>query len=119
MGPLLMVREEKPVLGSSTTGGGLHPKHLQGLLNLLDFDMDPQTAVDTPAFVGHGSDVEHDTLDPKVLDGVRKLGMKISVQSSMETAMTRGYWVGIQIDPVSRRMKGGVSRGLEGQVTGY
>ena len=25
----------------------------------------------------------------------------------------------IQIDPASRRMKGGVSRGLEGQVAGY
>ena len=33
--------------------------------------------------------------------------------------MARGYWGGIQIDPASRRLKGGVSRGLEGEVAGY
>lgn len=119
MSPLILLRDGKPVLGSSTTGGGLHPKHLQVLVNLLDFGMDPQTAVDTPAFVGHGSDVEHGTFDPKVLRGVKELGMKVNILSPKEASMTRGYWVGIQIDPASRRMKGGVSRGLEGQVAGY
>ena len=32
---------------------------------------------------------------------------------------SRGYWTGIQIDAVTRHMKGGVSPGLEGGVAGY
>jgi gamma-glutamyltranspeptidase/glutathione hydrolase len=117
MSPIIICRDGKPVLGSSTTGGGLHPKHLQVLSNILDFGMDPQTAVDTPAFVGHGWDVEPDTFDPKVLEGVKELGVRINV--SKDAGMERGYWVGVQIDPAGRRLKGGVSRGLEGQVAGY
>jgi len=117
MSPVIICRGGKPVLGSSTTGGGLHPKHLQVLVNILDFGMDPQTAVDTPAFVGHGWDVEPETFDPKVLDAVKELGVKINV--SKDAGMSRGYWVGVQIDPMNHKMKGGVSRGLEGQIAGY
>jgi len=120
MNPLILLRDGKPVLGSSATGGGLHAKHLQVLANILDFGMDPQTALDTPAFVGwDAGTVEEDTFDPNVLDGVSQFGMRAKPISSKEASMARGYWVGIQIDPASRRMTGGVARGLEGQVAGY
>jgi gamma-glutamyltranspeptidase/glutathione hydrolase len=120
MNPIILLRAGKPVLGSSTTGGGLHAKHLQVLSNILDFGMDPQTAVDTPAFVGWNAGmVEEDTFDPKVLAELSQFGRNVRPISSKEGSMARGYWVGIQIDPASRRMKGGVSRGLEGQVAGY
>ena len=89
-------------------------------MNVLDYGMDPQTAVDTPAFVGwQAGTVEPDTFDPKVLDGLREFGMKVKPISTKDGNTARGYWVGIQIDPVTRRMKGGVSRGLEGGVAGY
>jgi hypothetical protein len=71
----------------------------------------------SPAFVGHGWDVEPETFDPKVLNGVKELGVTINV--SRDAGMARGYWVGVQIDSAHRRLKGGVSRGLEGQVAGY
>jgi gamma-glutamyltranspeptidase/glutathione hydrolase len=120
MNPVIVLRDGKPVLGSSATGGGLHPKHLQVLENILDFGMDPQAAVDTPAFVGWNAGmVEEDTFDPKVLAGLRQFGRNVKPISSKEGSMARGYCVGIQIDPASRRMKGAVSRGLEGQVVGY
>ncbi len=120
MNPLILLRDGKPVLGSSATGGGLHAKHLQVLSNILDFGMDPQTAVDTPAFVGwNPGTVEEDTFDPNVLDGLSQFGRQAKSIPSKDGSMARGYWVGIQIDPASRRMKGGVSRGLEGQVAGY
>jgi gamma-glutamyltranspeptidase/glutathione hydrolase len=79
MNPTLILRDGKPFLGSSAVGGGLHYKTLQVLANILDFDMDPQAAVDTPAFLPDG--VEDGTFDPKVLDGVEALGMKINILS--------------------------------------
>ena len=116
MSPVIVLRGGKPVLGSSTTGGGLHEKHVQVLMNILDFGMDPQTASDTPVFFSDAT-IVNESFDPKVIDEVRRLGGKIRVDSPED--VNRGYWVGIQIDPSTRRMRGGVARGLEGQVTGY
>jgi gamma-glutamyltranspeptidase len=93
---------------------------LQVLVNILDFEMDPQAAVDTPAFVGwNPATVEEGTFAPKVLEGLNEFGMKVKPISQKDGAMSRGYWVGIKIDPVTRRMKGGVSQDLEGEVVGY
>jgi len=118
MSPLLILRDGRPFLGSAATGGGLHAQTLQVLVNILDFDMDPQTAVDTPAFVGwNPAAFEPATFDPIILDGLKEFGIKAAAEK--DAAMSRGYWVGIQIDPATGRTKGGVSRDLEGEVVGY
>jgi gamma-glutamyltranspeptidase/glutathione hydrolase len=120
MCPLIVCRDGKPFLGSAATGGGLHAKTLQMLANILDFGLDPQTAADMPAFVGWGAgQVEANTFDPKVLDGLVKMGLRVEVVSPKQAVVSRGYWAGIRIDPVTRRRQGGVSRGLEGGVAGY
>lgn len=115
MCPLIICRDGKPVLGSAATGGGLHAKTLQVLANILDFGMDPQTAVDTPAFVGWGAD----TFDPKVLAGLKEMELKVEVNSRKEASITRGYWAGVWIDPVTRDITGGATQGAEGGVVGY
>ena len=120
MCPLIICRDGKPFLGSAATGGGLHAKTLQMLANILDFGMDPQTSVDMPTFVGWGAgQVEENSFEPKVLDELRQMGLKIDVVSASQAGVSRGYWAGIQVDPETRRMKGGVSRGLGGGVDGY
>ena len=120
MCPLIVCRGGKPFLGSAATGGGLHAKTLQMLANILDFGMDPQSSVDTPTFVGWGAgQVERNTFDPTVLDALKKMGLKVEIISPNEGAVSRGYWAGVQSDPLTRRIKGGVSRGLEGGVAGY
>jgi len=82
--------------------------------------MDPQSAVDTPAFVGwNAGTVETDTFDPKILEGLGDFGLKVKPISSKDAGMARGYWVGVQIDRANGNMTGGVSRGVEGQVAGY
>jgi hypothetical protein len=71
--------------------------------------------VDTPAFVSGG--VAKETFDPKLLDGVGALGMKVKVLSSKD--VQPGYWAGVLVDQEHHSLRAGVSRGLEGQVTGY
>ena len=120
MSPLIICFDGKPVLGSAATGGGLHAKTLQVLANILEFGMDPQTAVDAPAFVGWDpAQVEADTFDPKILAELKRMGLSVEVASPKQAGTSRGYWVGVQIDPVTRRIKGGVTRRLEGGVAGY
>jgi len=118
MSPLLIFRDGKPVIGSAATGGGLHAKTLQVLLNILDFNMVPQSAVDTPSFAGWNPPViEEGTFDPKTLEGLKDFGMKVVPEKP--EAISRGYWVGIRIDSATGTTKGGVSREMEGAVAGY
>ena len=120
MCPLIVCREGKPILGSAGIGGGLHAKTLQMLANILDFGMDPQTAADMPAFVGWGAgQVEANTFEPKLLAQLKEIGLKVEVISPKQAATSRGYWAGAQIDSITGRLKGGVTRGLEGGVAGY
>jgi gamma-glutamyltranspeptidase/glutathione hydrolase len=120
MSPLIICRDGQPVFGSAAVGGGLHAKTLQVLANLLDFGMDPQAAVDAPAFVGwNPGQVEADTFAPELLAEVERLGLKIDLVSPKDAGMSRGYWVGVRIDPATRLIRGGVSRGLEGGVAAY
>jgi gamma-glutamyltranspeptidase/glutathione hydrolase len=82
MCPLIVCLGGKTFLGSAATGGGSHAKTLQMLANVLDFGMDPQTAVDMPTFVGWGAgQVEAKTFAPSVLADLKKMGLKIEVVS--------------------------------------
>jgi hypothetical protein len=82
--------------------------------------MEPQASADAPAFIGWGAgEVERDSFDPKVLEGLKEFGLTPEIASSGNAGITRGYWAGALIDPATRRVKGGVSRGLEGSIVGY
>ena len=125
MDPLIILHDGNPVLGGSAVGGGQHSKSLQVLVNILDFGMDPQAAADKPAFTLNGWDgnavagqVEEGAFEPTVLASAARLGIKIKNLSHDEAGSACGYWTGIEVDPKTRHMKGGVSRPLEGEVVG-
>ena len=120
MCPLIVCRDGKPYLGSAAVGGGLHAKTIQMLVNTLDFGLDPQGSADVPAFIGWGAGlVERDSFDPKVLAGLEEFGLTPEIASPKSAGIARGYWAGALIDPSTRHIKGGVSRGLESGVVGY
>lgn len=120
MCPLIVCRDGKPYLGCAGVGGGLHAKMIQMLVNTLDFGMDPQASADAPAFIGWGAGlVERDSFDPKMLEGLKEFGLTPEIASSKSAGVARGYWAGALVDPATRHIKGGVSRGLEGAVIGY
>jgi gamma-glutamyltranspeptidase/glutathione hydrolase len=113
MCPMIVLDGGKPSLGSSVIGGGVHQKTLQVLASLLDFGMDPQLAVEQPAFLLPAfpegppvAQVERGKFDAPVLEGVRALGQRISELSKQEADAFLGYWVGIQIAPTSKLRRG-------------
>jgi gamma-glutamyltranspeptidase len=78
MCPLIVLKDDKPVLGSSAIGAGLHQQTLQVLTSVLDFGMDPEAAVEQPAFLMADfaaspplAQVERGKFDGKLLDAVR------------------------------------------------
>jgi gamma-glutamyltranspeptidase / glutathione hydrolase len=129
--PLLVLKDGKPVLASSTIGVALYATTLQNLLNILDFGMDPKTAVDQPNTRGPyfgmnlkgtwkpeyaAEAVGEGDFSESVLDGVRARGQPIKIVPQNEQA---GHWIGIQIDPQTRELKGGVTSKLNALVEGY
>ena len=113
MCPLIVLKDGKPVLGSSAIGGGLHQKTLQVLTSVLDFGMDPQAAVEQPAFLLPAfsagppvAQVERGKFDGKLLDAARGLGQEVREISSQEAGAFRGYWVGVRISADSNLRRG-------------
>ncbi len=131
--PLIVFKDGKPVLASSSIGMGVHEVTLQSVLNVLDYGMDPKAAVDTGQFlrplVGGlareastepGSQiVAEGELGPTLLDAVRALGQSIKVVPRAQAASWRGGWVGIRLDPATGRLQGGTTRLYNGWALGY
>ena len=108
MCPFVVLKDGKPVLGSSAIGGGLHQKTLQVLSCVLDYQMDPQAAVESPTPLlprfGAGrpvARVQKDHFARKQLDAVVAVGQPVEEVGVTEAGAFRGYWVGVHIDPTT------------------
>jgi len=129
---VFVLRGIEPVLASATIGSiASDDVTLENLINILDFGMDPETAVGQPNtqgfFVGKIANAlgkpeyekeaigEGDFL-PSVLDAVEARGQAIKL---VDRYSQPGYWIGIQIDPNTRRLKGVGTRLLPALVEGY
>jgi gamma-glutamyltranspeptidase / glutathione hydrolase len=126
MSPLIVAKGGRPVLVSSAIGGGLHQRNIQVLAGVLEFGLDAQTAVDSPAFLSpdwSGStalaQVKAGAFDAGVLEGVRALGQKVKELKPAEAAMFVGHWAGIVIDVKAGRLKGAGTSELPSYAEGY
>ncbi|TQV73501.1 hypothetical protein FKG94_17535 [Exilibacterium tricleocarpae] len=126
--PGLVLKDGKPFLGFASIGAGLHQRTLSCLISVLDFGMTPQQAINAPAWGFLKFDAKDPTkqtqqfgigdLEPQMIKSLNAMGMEID-----ENDTTRGYWIGIQIDPESGQLKGGSPRALGeslgGRAVGY
>jgi gamma-glutamyltranspeptidase/glutathione hydrolase len=129
--PLIVLEDGKPVLASAAVGTTLHDVTVQNLINVLDFGMDPRSAVEVPNSQGpfYGMDtggprapeLEKETFvegefPEAVLEGVRARGQPIRLTRGDQQ---RGYWIGVRIDPGTGTRTGGVTSRLSALVEGY
>ncbi len=128
LNPLIIFRNGRPILASSCLGSGLHSTTIQNLVNVLDFGMDPKTAVDSPNFLlpplvpseSHKQTIAKGEFSEEILDAVRAMGQELKIVSKEEeNPFMRGYWIGIKIDPKTGKLQGGVARQFNGYAEGY
>lgn len=124
--PGLIVRNGKPFMGFSSIGAGLHVRTVGALVNVLDFDMTPQQAINEPSLGMFMLGAPGETLpplavgakdfSPEFIERVGKLGQKL-----VENDQMRGYWLGIQVDQKTGELHGGAIRelALGGRAVGY
>jgi gamma-glutamyltranspeptidase/glutathione hydrolase len=124
--PGLIVLNGKPFMGFSSIGAGLHVRTVGALVDVLDFGMTPQEAINEPSlgmfmFGAPGGGTPPLTVGvkeftPEFMEQVGKLGQKMIENDSM-----RGYWLGVQIDQKTGELHGGAIRelALGGRAVGY
>lgn len=127
--PAFVTRDGLPVFSFGVMGGAMQPQgHVQVLVNLIDFGMDPQAAGDYPRFRHDGS------TEP---DGgpVMKDGGLVMLESGFPMEMVRdllarghrvshdrggfGGYQGIWIDWDKKVLKGGSESRSDGAAVGY
>ncbi len=129
--PLIVLKDGKPILASAAIGSALQMATVENLINVLDFGMDPKSAVEQPNTLGPylgmvanappKPEYEKETFRegefPKsVLDQLRDKGQAVKV---INDHSQDGYWIGIQLDPAARKLKGATTRKLPSLVEGY
>jgi len=126
MSPLIITRNDKPVLASTAIGGGLHQRNVQILAGILEFGLDAQSAVDAPSLLlpewnenRSIAKVSKGAFDRKVLEGVRMLGQEVKEVSGLERGAYIGYWAGIQIDPATGLLQAAGTAELPSHAAGY
>ena len=123
--PILILKEGKPVIVSSSIGMGVHEQSLQAIVNILEYGLDPWEAAESPQVLrtmngglvaALGGDVEDNAaqaviegqFDAELLQQTRQLGQPIKELPQDQAGSWLGYWVGIHIDPET-----GVRRGAQ------
>jgi len=139
--PVLVLKDGKPYLASSTIGTGLLQETLQVLHDILDFGFDPKKAVDSPKFgsLGHltldllsgnpmnfikdmmRQSIREGDFSDEFIEAVEAMGQRLAEQPRnwRGSISSEGYWIGILIDPKTGRLLGGADAMIEGCAIGY
>jgi gamma-glutamyltranspeptidase/glutathione hydrolase len=109
--PLIVMKDGRPFLGSSSIGMGLHERTTQCLVDVLDHGMTPKQSIDAPAFMIPSLDpaagphppaqVVEGQFGDAFLDQVRALGLGVNVKPASQRSLFQGYWIGVRIDPTT------------------
>lgn len=133
--PVMISRNGKPVLVSSSIGMGVHEQTYQAIVNILEYGLDPKAAAESPQVLrpmSGGLDfalgaamenaaaqtVEAGAFDAELLEEVRAMGQPMQEIPSESAGGWRGYWVGIHIDPETGVRRGAVSPYFDGWALG-
>jgi gamma-glutamyltranspeptidase/glutathione hydrolase len=127
---LIILRDGKPVLASSSIGTGLHEQTLQSVVNVLEYQMDPKSAVDTSQFVRPAYAASANTklgdqvfaegdFATALLDAVRAKGIGVAVVPPGQARGVSGGWVGVVLDPKTGRRWAAAPRHYNGWALGY
>lgn len=126
--PLIVLKDGEPVLAGGTIGSlGLLGATMQNLVNILDFGMDPKTSVDTPNFLGpelipsesYKQVFVEGEFSEEILEAIRAMGQEVEMMPGESRGLFCGNWVGIQRDPKTGKLLGGVPHWLKGIAEGY
>lgn len=123
MAPTIVLKDGKPVLSVGSPGSmRIIAAIVQVIVNVLDFEMDIQTAIEKPRIYHYiGSDLELEGAIPsKVVDELRALGYTVSVNGN--PSGYDAYFGGVHAIHFNQRnntIHGGADRRRDGKAIGW
>ncbi|MCR4425121.1 MAG: gamma-glutamyltransferase [Firmicutes bacterium] len=122
MDPIIILKDGKPFFATGSPGG---PPILyttaQMVINAIDFQMNPQAAVEVPRIVYYPdsdpakSRLNIEPLVPQtVIDGMKAKGQNISAFNVKDYTMSCGGHLAVKIDPTNGALLGGADPRREG-----
>jgi gamma-glutamyltranspeptidase / glutathione hydrolase len=119
--PTIVLRDGRPILALGAPGGRrIISAMVQSLVNLLDFGLDVQTAVTTPRVHCEGPVTEADArLPAPVLDALAARGHRLKVVEENSSSFRFARPCGIQLDPRTGGLTGGVHQFTPAWAMGY
>ena len=126
--PLIVMREEKPVLASGSIGVGLHDATFLGLVNILDYGLNPKEAAEAPFFMCPewmsseltGQIITFGNFRDAILDEVRSRGQDLKQLPKEKQSRYRGIWICLTSNPETGVYLGCISPYiLNGHAEGY
>jgi gamma-glutamyltranspeptidase/glutathione hydrolase len=113
------MKQRTPIGPFGVMGGFMQPQgHVQVLMNMIDFGMDPQQALDAPRFQwteGKTILVEPD-VPHAIIQGLIKKGHEIKIEPQL-SQFGRGQI--IQKDPITGIYVGGTEKRCDGTIASY
>ena len=95
--PLIVLKNGKPYLGSTSIGSDLHQQTVQGLYYVLEYGMTPNEAVSSPTFLGNGlidggfRAVEAE-FSPEVIARIKAFGTKVHANAGPPPILAGGEY---------------------------
>jgi gamma-glutamyltranspeptidase/glutathione hydrolase len=114
--PAMVLKDSKPFLSYGVMGGDMQPQgHVQVLLNVVDFGMDPQQAGEAPRFRHFAGGVALESpFDESVRTGLAAKGHNL-----VSAFDAFGGYQGILIDPRTNTLTGGSDVRKDGLAIGW
>lgn len=124
MGPLIMFKETEPVLVLGSPGGTrIFPSLTQIIINIIDFDMSLDEAIEAPRFFTYSSGGKarsmflESRIPQEAIDSLREIGHEIVVREAYDKYF--GGAQGIMIFPHKKIIYGGADSRRDGFGAGY
>ena len=122
----ILFKDGKPVLGFASMGSGLHQRTMQGLLNVMAFDMDVEEAINAPDFFLPDTDPKTFANTVTVPEGrfpekvLKDMGYGYREVSSDDARFGgEGKWVAISRDPETGHLKAASHNRNNSAATSY
>ena len=117
--PGFLMKGRTPIGPFGVMGGFMQPQgHVQVLMNMIDFNMNPQEALDAPRFqwIEHKKIMVEPDFNPHIMAGLIKKGHEIVIEPNL-SHFGRGQI--IKRDPVSFVYVGGTEKRCDGTIASY
>lgn len=121
--PTIVLKDGRPYLGSVSIGAAFHEVNVENLLSVLEFGLNPRTAVDQPQIrkkwpVSDPLHLPAGEFSTPLVEALRARRLEVDAVTDLSLASPAGSWAGVRFDSARGRWQAGLTRQRKGWAIG-